>query len=243
MRALRNHGVLAAELRAREPARVLAPLLSIPLHFSRALKLRLKRCIALSVMPHRGHGARILFGMDIPNPSPPTDRREFISKAASVVIGGSLVVAPSVAGLCLFLDPLRRKSESGASVLVANLNSLPENGEPRKFSVLATRVDAWNRTPNVPVGAVYLQRVADNKVRALNVVCPHAGCFVDYRSANNNYFCPCHNSSFALDGRIQDPRSPSPRGLDELPVEVRNGADVWVTFQNFQAGVREKIPV
>jgi menaquinol-cytochrome c reductase iron-sulfur subunit len=180
--------------------------------------------------------------MDTPNASSQTDRREFISKAASIVIGGSLVVAPAVGGLCLLLDPLRRDSEGVASVLVATLNSLPENGEPRKFSVLATRVDVWNRTPNVPVGAVYLQRVGD-KVRALNVVCPHAGCFVDYRPANNNYFCPCHNSSFALDGRIQDPKSPSPRGLDELPVEVRNGNEVWVTFQNFHAGVHEKIPV
>ena len=181
--------------------------------------------------------------MDNPNASPPTDRRDFITKATAAAISGSLVVAPAIAGLCVFLDPLRRKSEIGVSVLVANLNSLPENGEPRKFSVLATRVDAWNRTPNVPVGAVYLQRIGDNKVRALNVVCPHAGCFVDYRATNNNYFCPCHNSSFALDGKILDPKSPSPRGLDELPVEVRNGTEVWVTFQNFRAGVHEKIPV
>ena len=184
--------------------------------------------------------------MDNPNDSRPPDRREFISKATSVILGGSLVVVPAIAGACVFLDPLRavrRQSEGGASVLVANLNALPDNGEPRKFSVLATRVDAWNRTPNVPVGAVYLQRLADNKVRALNVVCPHAGCFVDYRPANDNFFCPCHNSSFALDGKILDPKSPSPRGLDELPAEVRNGTEVWVTFQNFRAGVHDKIPV
>lgn len=181
--------------------------------------------------------------MDKPDAPPPNDRRDFISKAAAVAIGGSLVVLPAVAGLCVVLDPLRRKSEAGASVLVANLNSLPENGEPRKFAVLATKVDAWNRTPNVPVGAVYLQRLPDQKVRALNVVCPHAGCFVDYRAANSNYFCPCHNSSFALDGKVLDPKSPSPRGLDELPVEVRNGTEVWVTFQNFRAGLHEKVPV
>jgi menaquinol-cytochrome c reductase iron-sulfur subunit len=181
--------------------------------------------------------------MDTSNASPQTDRRDFITKATAVVIGGSLVVVPAIAGLGILLDPLRRKSESGATVLIATLNSLPENGEPRKFSVLATRIDAWNRTPNVPVGAVYLQRLEGEKVRALNVVCPHAGCFVDYRSTNNNYFCPCHNSSFALDGKVQDPKSPSPRGLDELPVEIRNGHEVWVTFQNFRAGVHEKIPV
>lgn len=180
--------------------------------------------------------------METPAEPPQPDRRDFISKATAVVIGGSLVVAPVVAGLCVLFDPLRRKTESGASVLVANLKSLPEDGEPRKFSVLATRVDAWNRTPNVPVGAVYLQRLKDDKVRALNVVCPHAGCFVDYRPANSHYFCPCHNSSFGLDGKVQDPKSPSPRGLDELAVEIRNGTEVWVTFQNFRAGVHEKIP-
>jgi menaquinol-cytochrome c reductase iron-sulfur subunit len=181
--------------------------------------------------------------METTAPTPPHDRRDFITKASAIVIGGSLALAPAAAGLCLLLDPLRRKTETGASVFVANLNSLPEDGEPRKFSVLATRIDAWNRTPNVPVGAVYLQRLPENKVRALNVVCPHAGCFVDYRPANSNFFCPCHNSSFALDGRILDPKSPSPRGLDELPVELRNGSEIWVTFQNFRAGVHEKIPV
>ena len=171
------------------------------------------------------------------------DRRDFLTKASAVIIGGSLAVAPAVGGLCLLLDPLRRKTAAGASVLVATLGALPEGGEPRKFSVLATKVDAWNRTNNVPVGAVYLQRLKGDAVRAFNVVCPHAGCFVDYRAAQGHYFCPCHNSSFAPDGKVQDPRSPSPRGLDELPVQVRNGGEIWVTFQNFRAGVHEKIPV
>ena len=177
------------------------------------------------------------------NPSPPPDRREFLTQAAAIAVGGALTVVAPIAGLCVLLDPLRHKSEGGASVLVASLNSLPENGEPRKFSVLATRVDAWNRTPNVPVGAVYLQRIKGDKVRALNVVCPHAGCFVDFRAAQGCFLCPCHNSTFGADGQVLDPQSPSPRGLDELPVEVRGGGAIWVTFQNFRAGVHAKIPV
>ena len=175
-------------------------------------------------------------------PSQP-DRRDFLAKAASVVIGGSLAIAPAVAGLCVLCDPLRRKSEVGATAMVASLGSLPEGGEPRKFPVMATLVDAWNRTPNVPIGAVYLQRTKDNQVRALNVVCPHAGCFVNYRPANNDYFCPCHESRFSVDGHILDPKSPSPRAMDELPVEIRKGTEIWVTFQNYRAGTREKIPV
>lgn len=178
---------------------------------------------------------------DCPHCPPEPDRRNFLTKAAAVVIGGVLALAAPLAGLFVILDPLRRKSDTGGAVLVAQLSALPENGEPRKFPVLATRVDAWNRSPNVPIGAVYLQRVG-GKVRALNVVCPHAGCFVDYRSAQNHYHCPCHNSSFALDGAVLDPKSPSPRALDDLQVEIRHGTEVWVKFQNFRAGVHGKIP-
>lgn len=181
--------------------------------------------------------------MDSPTTPTPPDRRNFLTRAAAIVVGGIIAAVPPVAGLLVFFDPLRRKSDGGTAVFVASLNALPENGEPRKFPVLATRVDAWNRTPNVPVGAVYLQRLKDNTVRALNVVCPHAGCFVDFREQHHNFFCPCHNSSFALDGKILDPKSPSPRPLDELKVEIRNGTEIWVTFQNFRAGVHEKIPV
>lgn len=181
--------------------------------------------------------------MDTPGIPPQPERRNFILRAAAIVVGAIITVIPPVAGLLVFFDPLRRQSESTGAVFVAALNSLPENGEPRKFPVLATRVDAWNRTPNVPVGAVYLQRFKNGTVRAFNVVCPHAGCFVDYRPAAGNYHCPCHDSSFALDGRVLDPKSPSPRALDELPVEIRDGTEIWVTFQNFRPGVHQKIPV
>jgi menaquinol-cytochrome c reductase iron-sulfur subunit len=181
--------------------------------------------------------------MDTHNASPPPDRRNFLSKFAAITIGSLIAAVPPVAGLLVFFDPLRRKGDSGSTVLVASLDALPENGSPRKFPVVATRVDAWNRSPNVPIGAVYLQRTSGGGVRAFNVTCPHAGCFVDFRPAHNEYYCPCHNSSFALDGKVLDPRSPSPRGLDELRAEVRNGGEVWVTFQNFRTGVKEKIPV
>jgi menaquinol-cytochrome c reductase iron-sulfur subunit len=177
-----------------------------------------------------------------PVPSQP-DRRNFIAKAASIVIGGIITVVPPLAGLLVALDPLRRKSETSGAVLVGSLNALPENGEPRKFDVIATRVDAWNRTPNVAIGAVYLQRIGPAEVRALNTVCPHAGCAVAWRSAQNHYFCPCHNSSFATDGKVLDPKSPSPRALDDLEVEIRNGTEIWVKFQNFRKGVHQKIPV
>lgn len=170
------------------------------------------------------------------------DRRHFVAKAAAIVVGGVMSIVAPVAGLVTLFDPLRRKSDTRGMVRVAAFASLSANGEPRKFPVLDTLVDAWNSTENVPIGSVYLQRTGANTVRVLNAVCPHLGCSVGYNAANHGYFCPCHRSSFSLDGAIADPKSPSPRRMDELEAVVKDG-EVWVRFQNFRKGSPEKIPV
>ena len=128
-------------------------------------------------------------------------------------------------------------------MLITSLDALPADGTPQKFAIMADRVDAWTKFPNAPVGAIYLRRTGEKTVEAINVVCPHAGCFVDFRFSNKDFYCPCHNSAFGLDGKITDPRSPSPRGLDTLETEIRNEKEVWVLFQNFQTGNAQKIPV
>jgi menaquinol-cytochrome c reductase iron-sulfur subunit len=171
------------------------------------------------------------------------ERRSFVKKLLAVLAGALAAVAPGVAGLIVFFDPLRRKSTSRGMVHVTSLNALPDDGAPRKFSVIASYTDAWNKMPDVPIGAIYLRRKPDQSVQAFNVICPHLGCFVDYIAQRKGFFCPCHNSSFAVDGQIDLPGSPSPRGLDELTVEIRNGKEIWVKFQNFRTGVHDKIPV
>ena len=172
----------------------------------------------------------------------PARRRDFFKQALALVLGAVASLAPLASGLLVFFDPLRRKLAASEFVPVASLKALPEDGSPRKFSVIASRVDAWNKSPQAPIGAVYLRRTGEKAVQAHNVVCPHAGCFVDYNAAGKEYHCPCHNSTFALTGQISSRSSPAPRGLDELEVEIRNETEVWVKFQNFRAGQAKKIP-
>ncbi|MBI3191513.1 MAG: Rieske (2Fe-2S) protein, partial [Pedosphaera parvula] len=50
------------------------------------------------------------------------------------------------------------------------------------------------------------------------------------------------NSTFTIDGKIDSPNSPSPRGLDPLEVELRKQREVWVKCQNFQSGRAERVP-
>lgn len=174
-------------------------------------------------------------------PSQP-ERRGFFKGICALVLGAAAGLVPFVAGLGVLFDPLRRKSQGGEAILVASLNALPDDGTPRKFSVVTDHTDGWNKFPHVPVGAVYLRRMGEKKVQAFNVVCPHAGCFVDYEPARKGYHCPCHKSTFALNGE-RGAKSPSPRGLDELEVDIRNETEIWIKFRNFQAGTAEKIPI
>lgn len=180
-----------------------------------------------------------------PSDPPPPDaaRRDFLVKASTVALGGVATLPPVLGGIAFALHPLRQPVGSAGFVKVTNLEALPADGRPRKFTVLADRVDAWNKFPRSPVGAIYLRRTGDRDIVALHSSCPHAGCFVDYRPDHNHFWCPCHNSAFALDGAIETPSSPSARPLDTLEVEVRNDSEVWVRYQNFRMGSAEKIPV
>ena len=132
--------------------------------------------------------------------------------------------------------------EAGKRLAVIQRDAGPMVFLPRGNHALAGAF-AWNRMPEVPIGAVYLRRTPDHKIKAFNVVCPHLGCPVDYDPASKGFSCPCHNSAFGLDGRISNPQSPSARGLDELPVEIRNDNEIWIKFQNFRASTKEKIPL
>lgn len=172
-------------------------------------------------------------------------RRGFLAGAVALVAGGVAYGVPALAGLVSFLNPLRQKAQAGQFLRLASLETLPEDGTPRKFPVILDRTDAWNRFPNEPVGAVFLRRLPDKDkkvtVEAIQVVCPHAGCFIVYDTAKNNFACPCHNGSFDLSGKRLDASSPSPRDLDTLEVEIRNGTEVWVKFQNFRTGTPQKV--
>ncbi|NNE94230.1 MAG: Rieske 2Fe-2S domain-containing protein [Verrucomicrobiales bacterium] len=170
------------------------------------------------------------------------DRRDFLQKAGSVCAGCALVGTPVVAGMAVVADPLRLPPDDPEFLKVAKLDALPSDGTPQKFVVKNDKIDAWSRFPDRVIGAVYLRRLENNEIQAFNVVCPHLGCAINYREEQHDYFCPCHDSAFALEDGEQGPGSPSARPLDSLEAEVRNENEVWVKFQNFQTGVAEKKP-
>jgi menaquinol-cytochrome c reductase iron-sulfur subunit len=159
-----------------------------------------------------------------------------------VLFGGAALLVPSVAGIVAFLNPLRQKSSGGQFMRLASLDALPENGTPLKAPVIADRTDAWTRYQAQPIGAVFLRRTAEG-VKAMQVICPHAGCSINFEGSGSEgkFFCPCHAASFDLAGKRTDQTSPSPRDMDTLEVEVRNENEVWVKFQTFGVGTVTKV--
>lgn len=172
---------------------------------------------------------------------PGLPRRGWLMRLLAGGLAALAGLVPAGAGLAVFLDPLRRRAGRSGFVKVTSLSSVPPDGVPRRFAVVADQVNAWTRRSGVRVGAVFLRRTEEQDLRAFNVICPHAGCVVEYAAARGGFLCPCHDSTFALNGAVNDRRSPSPRGLDQLEVEIRNETEVWVRYQNFRIGIREKV--
>jgi len=175
-----------------------------------------------------------------PPPATVAPRRNVVAAIAATAIGALVTIVPFAAGLATFLDPLFRRKSGGDKERpfrrVASLDALPADGTPVQVPVVADLTDAWNREPNQPIGAVYLRRL-DGQVECFNAICPHAGCFVGYAADRKVFQCPCHTSSFQLDGQRILP-SPSPRNMDELavdPEKLKDG-EVWVQFVNYYSG-------
>jgi menaquinol-cytochrome c reductase iron-sulfur subunit len=186
-------------------------------------------------------------------PSPTTagpPRRNLLAAIAAVIVGGLASLLPLGAGALVFLDPILRRKKSGGAAAeeggrpyrrVASVEALFADGTPVQVPVIADLTDAWSREPNQPIGAVYLRKLADGKVACFNAICPHAGCFVAYSGERKVFQCPCHTSSFELDGQRIMP-SPSPRDMDGLTVDevkLKDG-EVWVQFVNYYPGHEER---
>jgi len=77
----------------------------------------------------------------------------------------------------------------------------------------------------------------NSEMIAFTPKCPHLGCNVHWSVNEKAFLCPCHGSRFSLDGQVIG--GPAPRGLDTLPVRIRNN-QIEVMDMEFRAGIADK---
>lgn len=186
-------------------------------------------------------------------------RRSTLVQLITAFVSFLLVAVPSALSGLFFLDPLLRKKGSGKNASGGDLDGfikldvtsdvIPDNGTPVSVTVVLDHVDdAWNRFRDVPVGSIWLRRNSAGEIVSFSSVCPHLGCSVNYRRSDNDFFCPCHTSSFDLDGTKTN--QVPPRDMDQLQVVSATdgqrdpaGRELWVKYQNFKGARSEKIPI
>jgi cytochrome b6-f complex iron-sulfur subunit len=65
-----------------------------------------------------------------------------------------------------------------------------------------------------------------NVVRAVNALCSHEQCLVNWKKEKGVFVCPCHGSTFGPDGKfLQGPADGKP--LQTFPTKIE-GQELWV---------------
>ncbi|MCB9729991.1 MAG: Rieske (2Fe-2S) protein [Deltaproteobacteria bacterium] len=173
-----------------------------------------------------------------------------MSRRAAIGVSGLLGLAAVAAPAALFLDPLRRRGDkAGAAETWTGLGAVsrfPEDGRPRAVIVTEDQTDAWLSRPGVAVGHALVRRTGPAEFTVHSGVCPHLGCSVAFDPAGDRFRCPCHRSSFALDGELtpnpDGAPNPAPRGLDPLEWRLRDGR-LEVRWVRYLPGLPDRIPV
>jgi cytochrome b6-f complex iron-sulfur subunit len=70
-------------------------------------------------------------------------------------------------------------------------------------------------------GRFFLARLKDGGFIALSLRCTHLGCSINWEESKKRFICPCHSSSFAINGEVENP--PAPTALDYFPIKIENG--------------------
>lgn len=109
--------------------------------------------------------------------------------------------------------------------------------KPRRQTDWAEAGDVSRLEPNVPVEMVFRRNRTDgwrlisekstawvvklqDKVVAFGPQCTHLGCAYHWDERNSEFLCPCHTSTFSIDGKVT--AGPAPRPLDRYEVKVEN---------------------
>ena len=160
------------------------------------------------------------------------DRRNFLL-LIPIAIFASVAGAVATAAF-RFLRPI-----SASQRQLKWIDAMPmahvKGDKPLMCSIVTERTAGWATT--LEEQQVFV--LPSHQHQAFSSTCPHEGCNVMWREEKNDFFCPCHDSLFGLDGARMS--GPAPRGLDPLPTREKDGM-LQVQYQTFVNNKVERIP-
>jgi menaquinol-cytochrome c reductase iron-sulfur subunit len=161
-------------------------------------------------------------------------RRSFL--VALIGLGSAVVGALLAVPLIMYaLDPLFRKTSSKSWSDAGPVNQFDAIAQPAEPVIPVEQTDGWRIiTSQKPI---YVLPTGIGEHRVLSPVCPHLGCEVEWQEDGKRFFCPCHDSVFAEDGKLIS--GPAPRGMDYLNSKVRDG-DLLVEYEYLRGLVPDR---
>jgi len=149
--------------------------------------------------------------------SPKVPRRQLLSAAGAgwIALGGSAITASWTAAR--FMRP-NASDEPGPEI---------DAGPASQYLSLP----GGQVSESARAAGVWLVRLPD-RIIALDATCTHLGCRVAWFGDDRRFRCPCHGSSFAIDGVNLD--GPAPRELYRLAVCIREGRLIVDRSRRFQ---------
>ncbi len=148
---------------------------------------------------------------------PPAERRNFLVSAI-YGLGGIISAAFAVPAIAYLFGPVKSRTKVEDWVDVADIAKLPI-GEPSEILFQRRRVDGW-KVVDEKVSA-WVVRENEEEVFALAPGCTHLGCAYSWIKDKKEFLCPCHVSTFSVDGKVT--AGPAPRPLDRYASRVVNG--------------------
>jgi Rieske Fe-S protein len=170
------------------------------------------------------------------------DRRTAL-RLTACALGGGLAAAAGVPVVRVLGDAAGKTTVTSPKTPLdlGPVERLAIGGDPVSVPIIAPEVrDGWNAAQNVVLGSAWLVRTGPAQCSALSAVCPHLACAVGWDPGQKHYVCPCHDSLFAPSGERVS--GPSERGLDPLPVTIKDGR-IYLTWTRYRLGGSSREPV
>ena len=142
-----------------------------------------------------------------------TTRRSFYGVVINGLMGLITAALAIPAAAYLLLKPNSNKKSQWVDA--AELSAL-KVGKPEEVVFRRTRVDGW-KVLNEKTTA-WVVRTDEHNVVAYAPGCTHLACAYHWEGAQNQFVCPCHASTFAIDGKVTG--GPAPRPLDRYVSRV-----------------------
>ena len=165
--------------------------------------------------------------------TPVGSRRTFfhwVTFAAAGLVGLGL----SIPLLSTLISPAFQRRRR-AWVDVGAVDELPP-GHPRQLDHVTTIRDGWLETTSHK--AVWAVKQPQGDITVFSPMCTHLGCGYRWDETEQKFLCPCHGSSYDVNGQVLG--GPAPRPLDTLPSKIEEGR-LLVMYKDFKTGLSRSV--